>query len=344
MSTCLTLDAFLKAPGVILDVRTPSEYHQGRIPGALNLPLFTDEERAIIGTIYKKVGRNEAVEEGLRIVGPQLADFVVKAKSLLQGKSAKVHCWRGGMRSSSMAWLLQTAGIRAITLEGGYKSYRKWALSALNQPRQVCVVGGLTGCGKTAILRALKDQGEQILDLEEIASHRGSSYGMLGMLPQPSNEQFENEIALQWSVSSLNCPLWIEDESRSIGSCRLPDALFKQLGCAPLFVIQRPLQERIAHLVAEYGSADPEALIASTQRLRKRLGGLHTKLAIDRILSRDMPAAIELLLKYYDSTYQHAIERRKQPLVLLQGNHLTPKEWAQRLQMEAIQYAKSSCI
>lgn len=310
MARSLDIAEFLTAPGVILDVRSPAEHRQGHIPGAVSFPLFSDSERAEVGTCYKQVGREAAIELGLKLVGPKLADFVTQAKALAPDRQLRVHCWRGGMRSSSMAWLLETAGLEVGLLQGGYKSFRRWVelITALSKP--IFTLGGMTGTGKTAILQALSEQGEQTLDLEAMAHHRGSSYGNLGLPPQPTTEHFENRVAIAWSHLSADRPIWIEAESRGIGTCRIPAPLFQQMLKAPIIQVNRSRSERIALLLEDYGRADRNTLIVATERLRKRLGGLQTQRAVDFIQAGDLAPAIDLVLDYYDKTYQYDLQKR----------------------------------
>lgn len=331
-----TLD-FLKSPGVIFDVRSPAEYAQGHLPGAQSMPLFNDAERATVGTLYKQEGRNAAVEHGLRLVGPKMVDFVSFAKEQLAKeksageKLAKIHCWRGGMRSGSVAWLLETAGIATATLEGGYKQFRRYALDLLASPFSLFVLGGLTGSGKSVVLQELRKQGEQILDLEQLACHRGSSYGHLNMPPQPTIEHFENEIAVALSSLDLARPIWIEDESRMIGRCKIPDPLFQRMLASPLFYMECGLEERIERLALEYGTMDACLLIAATKSLSKRLGGGRTQEAVSLIEQGRLQEAIALTLQYYDTSYQYSLMKRAHPCQKLQGSKLSPEEWAKRL-------------
>ena len=273
MLSPLSISDFLAVPGPILDVRSPGEFARAHIPGAMNFPLFSDEERAEVGTCYKHEGREQAVELGFEIVGPKCASFVKRAKRLAGDRQVRVHCWRGGMRSASMGWLLQTAGLKVSLLEGGYKAFRGWCLQQLQLPRPVILLGGMTGSGKTYILQALERLGEQIIDLEGLANHRGSSYGALGLPDQPSTEQFENKLAMEWHQLDPRRRVWLEAESRAVGSCRIPAAVFAQMEVAPVIRVRRSRQERIETISEMYGESDIEGLIAATQRIRKRLGG-----------------------------------------------------------------------
>jgi len=335
MPNALAIDDFLAAPGPILDVRSPGEYGHGHIPGAIEFPLFSDEERAQVGICYKQQGRDAAVELGFAIAGPKFADFIAKARQLAPGRQLRLHCWRGGMRSGGVAWVLAMAGFQVITLEGGYKAFRRWVRQALAQPRPLLLLAGMTGTAKTDTLLALATQGEQVLDLEGLAHHRGSSYGGIGMPPQPSTEHFENLIAWQWATTSPHHPVWIEAESRRIGTCRIPDELFRQMQAAPIFEVRRSLHERLDYLVRLYGEADPQALIAATQRIRKRLGGQRTQEAIELIRQGALKEAFAILLTYYDRAYQYDLDRRQPTITPLDGVGVSPAEVADRLRQQA---------
>jgi tRNA 2-selenouridine synthase len=305
----LSIEDFLLAAGPILDVRSPKEFAQGHIPGAMSFPLFSDDERAQVGTCYKQQGREQAVELGFEIAGPKLAEFIRQAKAIAPDKTVRVHCWRGGMRSGAIAWMLDLAGFNTVTLQGGYKAFRQWVRLTVATPRPIILLGGMTGTDKTAILHALARQGEQVLDLEGCASHRGSSFGAVCLPPQPSTEQFENLIASQWDGFDLQRPVWIEAESRSVGACRIPAELFEQMEAAFALEITRPIAERLALLVNIYGQADPAELIAATERIRKRLGGQRTQAAVALIKAGDLAAASAILLTYYDRTYRYGLEK-----------------------------------
>lgn len=325
------LQEFLTLPGTIFDVRSPGEFKQARIPGALNIPLFTDDERAAVGTLYKQQGKDSAIELGMSYAGPKLSDFIKYIKKNRTEGLVKIHCWRGGMRSSSMAWLLQTAGYPAVTLIGGYKAFRRWCLSALNLSFKFIVLGGFTGSRKTELLLELKNLGEQVLDLEDLASHRGSTFGLLNGQTQPTIEQFENDIAFNLLKLDPQKPIWIEDESRMIGRCKLPDGLFHQMRTAPLIFLEVPREERVKYLLKNYGHFSPNALTEATLRLSKRLGGSRTQLIVDLIKRNDLEPAIRLSLDYYDSTYQHGISSRTQPIEYLKVDGIKSEELGKKL-------------
>lgn len=303
---------------VLLDVRTPAEFAKGHIPGAMNLPLFTDEERVVVGTTYKQRSPEEALLEGLDFVGPKMSDFIRKAQELAPNKIVTVHCWRGGKRSFSMAWLLGIAGFEVQTLEGGYKAYRNKILNGFEQIKhKVMVLGGRTGCGKTAILNELAQLNEQVIDLEKMANHKGSAFGWIGEEEQPTVEQFENKLYELWRNFDPTKRLWIENESRSIGSVYLPQPFWDQMKAAPLINIELPHEERIEILVDMYGSYDSALLITSFEKIKKRLGGQHLKEAIAFLEVNDLRSAASIALAYYDKSYQRLLEKNLAPEILM---------------------------
>lgn len=308
----LPLPSFLSQPGPMLDVRSPSEFLQGHIPGSLSLPLFSDQERAEVGTIYKQKGQEPAVDLALQLVGPKLHALVQTGKKILGKEPGRILCWRGGMRSGFMARLFESIGYTTSTLQGGYKSFRRFALQLMSDlpPAKLYVIGGLTGSGKTAVLRALKNRGEQVLDLEELAHHRGSAFGSWGLPPQPSQEHFENELAAKWSSFDLNRPVWVEDESRLIGTCHLPPSLSKKIYEAPLFYIEKSLEERLQNLLELYGAAPSSFLKDSTYKITKRLGSELTASILHLLENAQTKEAFKLLLNYYDKAYQHQTTKR----------------------------------
>ena len=305
-----TPDFLAAAAGPILDVRAPAEYAQGHIAGALSLPLFTDEERARVGTTYKQHSPDKAVLLGLDFFGPKMRTMVEKARRLAPNQQVRLHCWRGGMRSGAVQWLLELAGFEVHLLDKGYKDYRRWALDEIARPRPLRVLGGATGSGKTAVLHQLAAQDQPVLDLEGLAHHQGSSFGGLGQLPQPTQEQFENNLAAALAALPTDQPIWVEDESRMIGRLAVPNAFFDQLRAAPLLVLDVPQPARVQYLAADYGRHDAGELAAAVLRLRKRLGGLLTKETLAAIADDDMPRMVELVLGYYDKTYAHGLEGR----------------------------------
>lgn len=294
----------------LIDVRSPAEYELAHIPGAVNIPIFTNDERRDVGIKYKVGGKENAVLLGLDFVGPKMSDFVRQAKRIARNKKVMVHCWRGGMRSASMAWLFETAGLEVSVVKGGYKAYRKYIREQFNRSANLLVLGGYTGSGKTDILQVLQEQGEQFLDIEGLANHRGSAFGPLGQNPQPSNEQFENDLADAWRKFDFSKPIWVEDESRQLGKCGIPDPLFKQLRSAPLIKINIGKKLRIDRLVEEYGGFEKEALKLKVESIKKRLGGLAAGEAIEALENGELATVADITLTYYDKAYDYGTSQR----------------------------------
>ncbi|MEN8118266.1 MAG: tRNA 2-selenouridine(34) synthase MnmH [Bacteroidota bacterium] len=301
----------------LIDVRSPAEYEQAHIPGAVSMPLFDNEERRQVGIRYKQGGKENAVLLGLDFVGPKMSGFVKQAKKIARKKQVMVHCWRGGMRSGSMAWLFKTAGLKVFVLEGGYKAYRKYIREQFSRPARMVILGGYTGSGKTDILKELKNQGEQFLDIEAIAHHKGSAFGPLGQEPQPTNEQFENNLADAWRKFDFNKTIWVEDESRQLGKCGIPEPLFKQMREARVIKILVPKNERVKRLVSEYGSFTKEQLIEQLEKISRRLGGQVTKEAIKALNAGDLNKVADLSLVYYDKAYDFGASKRNQEKVII---------------------------
>ena len=315
LPTALNITPFIKSGGVILDVRTPNEFEQGHIPGAINLPLFSNEERVVVGTIYKQEGKQPAIVKGLEFVGPKMADLVVQANALVKNNTLYIHCWRGGMRSGSVAWLLEQYGLKIFTLQGGYKQFRNFVLSSFKKEYLFYVLGGKTGSAKTLILNTLLKNGEQIIDLEKLAAHKGSAFGSLGEKKQPTQEQFENELAICLETLDNSKKTWLEDESRLIGNKVIPGTLWEQIRKAKTICLKLPLEERINYLLQEYGVFSATLLKESILKITKRLGHQQTKNALHALEEGNLQKTCEICLSYYDKSYDHGIAQRDQTSV-----------------------------
>ncbi len=295
---------------VWVDVRTPAEYRRGHVHGAFNLPLFTDEERAEVGTIYARQGKNAAIERGLELTGPRLAEMSRTGKALSKKGRLMLYCWRGGMRSASVAWLLRLQGVDLEVYPGGYKGYRDVFDDLLGQDWRFVVLGGPTLCGKTDVLKALASRGEQVLDLEGMARHKGSAFGGLGQEPQPGNEEFSNLLHFKMEGFSPDRIVWCEDESLNMGKVVMPRRFYDLLTVSPLLWLERPLEVRIGRGMQEYGQMPSRELAACLEKLRKRMGGDVVNRGLAAIGSGDLPAAIESTLAYYDKTYLFSLRKR----------------------------------
>lgn len=307
----------------VLDVRSPGEYRHAHMPGAHSLPLFTDEERKVVGTTYKQQGRQPAIKIGLDYFGPKMRRMVEEVEQIAAAhtyasedarNTVLVHCWRGGMRSGAVTWLLGLYGFKVYTLAGGYKAFRNHMLATFAMPRTLHILGGYTGAGKTEVLQQLA-RTQQVIDLEALAHHKGSAFGRLG--EQPTQEMFENNLGMALLHTQPEKPLWLEDESRRIGDLNLPQEFWNHMRTAPVYFLDIPFEARLKHLVATYGKYKHEDLVSGIMRIRKRLGGLNARNAINHLLEGDVPACFDILLRYYDKLYGFGLENREDARVIV---------------------------
>jgi tRNA 2-selenouridine synthase len=309
----LTIEDFLnlRSSLPVVDVRSEKEFEEGHIPGAVNIPILNNEERVAVGTDYKNKGRAEAIKTGFRLVGPRFLEIINHAERVAGGKELLVHCWRGGMRSSNFCQVLGMAKMPTHQLEGGYKVYREGALASYSVPMKLHIIGGYTGSGKSAILRALQHRGEQIIDLEGLANHKGSAFGGLMMPPQPTTEQFQNELFERLLKLNTARRIWVEDESIAVGKIFLPHDLWRQMSSAPVYELEVDKPIRVQRLVKEYGHADKQEFLAAMTNITKKLGGQNFKEAKEKLFADDMAATIGILLNYYDKAYRTGLENKK---------------------------------
>ncbi len=297
----------------VVDVRSPSEYHAGHIPGSVNIPLLNDEERSIIGTLYKEKGRQAAIDKGLEIVGPKMSNLAAQARDVAVDGSALVYCWRGGMRSEKMAWLFELAGLSCKLLQGGYKAYRAQLLDDFLQIEHLIVLEGLTGSGKTDILQRMREMGEQVVDLECLANHRGSAFGSIGLGEQPTTLQFQNEVHRAFRSLDSSKRIWVEGESINIGKVNIPETLWEKMKLAQVVEICVHKSARVKRLVEEYGNEDRSKLVTAIGRIGKRLGGSRQKEVLKELEQNNLYQVADLLLEYYDKSYTKSHNRYLQP-------------------------------
>lgn len=350
--TRLTIEEFLSLAKQhpVLDVRSPGEFKHAHIPGAHGLPLFTDEERKVVGTAYKQESRQKAIKLGLDFFGVKMVKMVEEVEGIVKGwqmaddkkggkpesadakmKTVLVHCWRGGMRSAGVAWLLDLYGFKVYTLAGGYKVYRKWVLEQFEKDYPMRIIGGYTGSGKTETLQALAKKGEDIINLEGLACHKGSAFGNIGQDPQPSQEMFENLLAGElkrivdrWQVtddretrsgisdltSRISRAIWLEDESQRIGEVNIPTVFFKTMRTKKVYFMDIPFDVRLDFIVKGYGKFEKEKLLNAIVRIKKRLGGLETKTAVNYLIEDNIKECFSVLLLYYDKFYLKSLHGR----------------------------------
>lgn len=349
----IDVPAFLQLAATVpvIDVRSEGEYAHAHFPGAHSMPLFNNSERSVVGTAYKQESREAAIKLGLRYFGPKMVEMVNTVEQLLQQRPRKaviVYCWRGGMRSGGVAWLLDLYGFEVYTLAGGYKAFRNWGIQLLSEPHPIQVIGGFTGSGKTEVLEALRKKGQKVVDLEAIACHKGSAFGNIGMPPQPSQEQFENRLACAlWQVlgqpaatgsvtanGDTQAPvIWLEDESQRIGAVNIPTPFYRMMQTRPVYFLEIPFADRCRHIVSGYGKADRERLVNAIIRIQKRLGGLETKNAVNHILEGNIEAAFAILLRYYDKQYTKTLELKEHGLQLVRTINCTAVDAAVNAQL-----------
>jgi tRNA 2-selenouridine synthase len=302
----------------LVDLRSPGEFKLGAMPYAVNVPLFTDEERAIVGTAYKQVGKQDAVELGLDMVANKIESFLNELMALAgPDRRLAIHCWRGGMRSGSVAKLLQVVGITPILLSGGYKAYRNEVLALLEQlaTHPMLVLNGRTGSGKTEVIRHLVDCGDGALDFEGIASHRGSALGDMNIVkPQPTQQNFENQLASDY-FPIQNVKTIIVEIEQDIGTIRMPPKLRNHVATSDMVLLERPMEDRIAHLQKEYasnwGEIEDSQFLARMKHLSKHIQGPIYNNILEHISRREFPQAITLLLNHrYDRCYDKSIARQ----------------------------------
>ena len=348
----ITIEKFLELSQhhVIIDVRSPGEFNHAHMPGAYNLPLFTNDERRIVGIAYKQDSRQAAIKIGLDFFAPKMRRMVEEAELIAKGsnptgidaeldtgnsKTLLIYCWRGGMRSAAIAWLMDLYGFKIYTLAGGYKKFRNYVLDTFKLPFQFNILGGYTGSAKTEMLKVLKERGEAVIDLEELARHKGSAFGNIGFEKQPTQEMFENVLAQELRSHSLDnsahqrsndrhtngsmIPIWLEDESQRIGDVNIPHEFWKTMRRSPIYFLDIPFEKRLDHIVKEYGNLDKEKLINSILRIQSRLGGLETKNAINFLVENNTIECFRILLKYYDKWYLKSLHNRENLNSLLVG-------------------------
>jgi tRNA 2-selenouridine synthase len=305
----------------VIDVRSDAEYAHAHIPGASSIPLFNDEERAIVGTIYKQQSREDAIKKGLEFLGPKMKAMLHEAERLIQeknpnNKTVLVHCWRGGMRSAAVAWLLDLYGFKVYTLIGGYKAFRNWVLNELGKHHPFQILGGNTGSGKTIVLQSLRNMNEAVVDLEGLAGHKGSAFGNIGLPKQPSQEMFENKLAIAIKTEQkkfADKKIWLEDESQRIGTVNIPQNMWNHMRRCEIIFLDIPFAARLEYLVNTYGALDWNALRDAILRIQKRLGGLETKTAVAALEEKNFHGCFDVLLKYYDKQYRKGLENREEP-------------------------------
>ncbi|HEY1047323.1 MAG TPA: tRNA 2-selenouridine(34) synthase MnmH [Bacteroidia bacterium] len=336
MIKVLPYSEFETLSDIIIDVRSQGEFNEGHIPGAVNLPLLNDEHRIIVGTTYKKQGKYAAMQTGYDLVNPIKSKLI---EELMQLKGAsrqvRVYCARGGLRSRLMSEFFEENGVDVIMLKGGYKFYRRHILSRIDGFKKLRVLSGFTGSGKTEILQALRQMGEQVLDLEDLAKHKGSAFGNLEGVEQPITAYFHNLIDLQLRHFDANKYTWIESESFNIGKVHLPAELWENMKIAQKVEVEIPLENRVKNILNQYGKIDKHLLVSGISVLRKRLGDEDFRQLSEWVLEGNLEPVVFRLLKYYDRGYENGRKRRDcQEFVKFVFDHSDPFKIAEFLMKE----------
>ena len=301
---------------LIIDVRAPIEFEKGHVTNAINIPLFEDIERAEIGTLYKQQGKEIAVTRGLEIVSPKLVPFVNHVKSLTKNKKVFIYCFRGGMRSNSFAWLMNTSGLDATILEGGYKNYRNHVLEYFEQKKKLVVIGGMTGSGKTDLLKKLNKIDFQIIDLEKLANHKGSAFGTINEEKQKPQQIFENNLFHQMRLLDSKKTILIEDESQTIGFNKIPYGLWLQMKRAPIIKLEIPFEVRVQKLVKDYTTTNIEALKVCVMKIEQNLGKQNARLCLNYLDENNLTEVARITLKYYDKAYSFTYNKKIKQLII----------------------------
>jgi tRNA 2-selenouridine synthase len=337
------IDCVLAETAIAIDVRSPLEFAQGAIPGSINLPILFDEERHQVGTAYKKLGQDSAIELGHRLVNEH-STFPKSVRvdswiAAIQGGSKSgekpvLWCWRGGLRSQIAESWLKERGIQVERVRGGYKAIRAHLLENLTAKRQWNLILGSTGSGKTQFLHAIAKNGFATLDLEKCAHHRGSAFGSYRD-PQPAQATFENQLCIDLGIIQVSSVVFVEDENPQIGTVRCPNALVDQWAQSEGIVIRASLPERVQNIFEEYvlNSTNQQELVQGVAKLQKRLGRENSQKIIAQLrqaleqdeihkVSVDHHAGwiTQLLGTYYDPRYAFDL-KRKDRRIRFEGNH-----------------------
>lgn len=325
MDVVISLDKVINDKDcVFIDVRSPNEYEDNHIVGAVNIPLLDDEERKIIGTLYKHDGKEEAVKKGFDFVSPKLKEIYEEVLKLKQKyKKIVVYCFRGGMRSRSLVDLLNGLGIECYQLEGGYKAYRTYSqnyIDKMDKDFEFIILHGGTGVGKTDILYELENQGYQVINLEDLAQNSGSVFGYLSFDNEPPTQKYFESLIFDMVNNMDKRYIFVESESKRIGRNQVPDTLMKMIANGKHILVNLNLEDRSKRLVDQYvksSKKDDDKVAGSIESLKKRFGSEKVESLKKELEDKNyMEIARVLIRDYYDPLYQYSIDKYEYDMVL----------------------------
>lgn len=307
----------------LIDARTPLEFAEDHLPGAINVPILTDAERVEIGTLYKQQGPQIARVRGLELTCHRFPAIVATISEAAQGRPILVYCWRGGLRSESVAMLVEMTGTPVCKLQGGYQSYRRQVVSFfenLQLPVQLLVLHGMTGSGKTEFLQRLPAERFTVIDLEGLARHRGSAFGALGLGQQPSQKRFDSLLWNAFRQAPLDRPIVVEGESKRIGQITLPGNLYEVMAASTKIWCQVSVATRVKRLAAEYAhDAYRGPMAEALERIKKKLGGPAFAELQEKLAAWDVEGVAQGLIEhYYDKLYYRVRKWEPQATICLE--------------------------
>lgn len=339
MSDEILFNESLMETHLAVDVRTPLEFDEDHISGAINVPLLSNEERAEIGTIHKTEGPHPARVRGLEMVAHKLPALVAAIADQAGGRPVLVYCWRGGLRSRTVTSVLTLTGYRAFQLKGGYKSFRQHVIDyflPFKPPAPLVVIHGMTGIGKTSFIVGLKKEHFTVIDLEGLACHRGSAFGELGLEQKVSQKRFETLLWDEFRSAPTGKPIIVEGESKRIGKLYLPGEMYEVMQMSRKIWCEASLETRVQRLLDEYGCEEyREGMENSLKRIGRRLGGEKYS-ELSRLLERwELESfTTELIKHYYDKLYYKEKNWNADRVISLEDYHQAEQELLRFIQEE----------
>jgi tRNA 2-selenouridine synthase len=333
MARIISFEASLLDTHCIIDARTPLEFAEDHLPGAINVPILTDAERVEIGTLHKQQGPQAARIRGLELTCHRFPAIVATIAEAAKGQPVLVYCWRGGLRSESIAMLLEMTGYPVAKLAGGYKSFRSIVTSffeSVSLPVQLVVLHGMTGSGKTEFLQQLPQQRYTVIDLEGLARHRGSAFGSLGLGEQPPQKRFETLLWDTFRKAPTDRPIVVEGESKRIGRINLPGNLYEVMAASTKIWCDVSVATRVKRLSAEYAREEyRQPMAEALERIKKKLGGPQYLELQHKLAAWDIPGvAQDLIEQYYDMLYYRVRKWEPEGTISLEDYNSAERELA----------------